>query len=377
MRRKSRRVYCGQVAIGGGAPISIQSMTNTDTRDVRATADQIRRLAEAGCDLVRLAIPDLEAAQAFGVIKKELLGKPRMEGGIPLVADIHFDYRLALASIEQGADKVRINPGNIGSKERVFAVLESAKSHGIPVRIGVNSGSLSKEIMEKHGGVTAAALAESAMSMIRMVESRGFDQIVVSLKASDAALNFEAHRIVSEQMDYPLHIGITESGTVSSGKVKSAAGIGALLLCGIGDTMRVSLTGDPVEEVLFAKEILKALGMRKSGVNLISCPTCGRTRVDLAAIADQVEKRLSPLEKEMEALELPAITVAVMGCEVNGPGEARHADLGIACGKGRGALIRKGEVIRTVEENQLADALISELKQYIRETKERKSKCLF
>lgn len=365
------------MAIGGGAPITIQSMTNTDTRNTKATADQIRRLAEAGCDLVRLAIPDLEAAQAFGAIKKELSGKSKTQGGIPMIADIHFDYRLALAAIEQGADKVRINPGNIGSRERVYAVLDSAKIHGIPVRIGVNSGSLSKEIIEKYGGVTAEALAESAMSMIRMVEDSGFDQIVVSLKASDAALNFQAHQIVAEQMDYPLHIGITESGTVSSGKVKSAAGIGALLLSGIGDTMRVSLTGDPREEVLFAKEILKALGMRKSGVNLISCPTCGRTQVNLAVIADQVEKRLVPLEKEMEALGLPALTVAVMGCEVNGPGEARHADLGIACGKGRGALIRKGEVICTVEESQLADALITELKRQIGEMKEGKSLCLF
>lgn len=371
MRRTSKRVNCGQVAIGGGAPITIQSMTNTDTRDVKATADQIRRLAEAGCDLVRLAIPDLEAAQAFGQMKKEFSGKPKAQGGIPMIADIHFDYRLALAAIEQGADKVRINPGNIGSRERVSAVLDSAKAHGIPVRIGVNSGSLSKEILEKYRGVTAEGLADSALSMIRMVEDSGFDQIVVSLKASDPALNFEAHRIVAAQMEYPLHIGITESGTVSSGKVKSAAGIGALLLSGIGDTMRVSLTGDPREEVLFAKEILKALGMRKSGVNFISCPTCGRTRVDLAVIADQVEKRLAPLEKEMEALELPAVTVAVMGCEVNGPGEARHADLGIACGKGRGALIRKGQVIRTVDENQLADALITELKRHIREMKEK------
>lgn len=369
MRRKSRTVYCGGVAIGGDAPISIQSMTNTDTRDVRSTISQISRLAEAGCQLVRLAIPDMEAAEAFGKIKKSLKGKAPEAGGVPFIADIHFDYRLAIAAIENGADKVRINPGNIGDPQRVRAVLDAAKEREIPIRVGVNSGSLSKEILDKYGGVTPEALAESALATIAEVEAYGFDQIVVSLKASDVRLNYEAHCLVAEQMDYPLHIGITESGTVRGGKVKSAAGIGALLMAGIGDTMRVSLTGDPVEEVLFAKEILKALGMRESAINLVSCPTCGRTRVNLEAIAGEVERRLIPLEEALKSKGLPAITVAVMGCEVNGPGEAKHADLGIACGKGKGALIRKGEIVRTVPEEELADTLIRELERYISDTK--------
>lgn len=354
-RRASRKTMVGGVAVGGDAPISIQSMTNTDTRDVGATLSQISRLRDAGCQIVRLAVPDTEAAEAFGEIKKA--------ADVPLVADIHFDYRLALAAIEKGADKVRINPGNIGSGERVAAVLQAAKERGIPIRVGVNSGSLEKELLQKYGGVTAEALCESAMNTIRYVEDMDFNNIVVSLKASDVALNHAAHKLIAKKMDYPLHIGITESGTAQGGRVKSAIGIGALLLEGIGDTMRVSLTGDPVAEVIFAKEILKAAGIRKSGVNLISCPTCGRTRVDLATIAGRVEKEMAKLEKEMERRGLPGITVAVMGCEVNGPGEAREADFGVACGKGKGALIRKGQVIQTVDEDAICGALVK----YIRE----------
>lgn len=356
-RRKSREIQVGSVTIGGDAPVSIQSMTNTDTRDAAATMEQIARLADAGCQIIRLAVPDMEAAEAFGRIRKA--------SPLPMVADIHFDYRLALAAMENGADKVRINPGNIGSKERVEAVLAKAKERGIPIRIGVNSGSLEKELLEKYGGVTAGALCESAMNMIRYVEAMDFDHMVVSLKSSDVALNDEAHKLIGEKMDYPLHIGITESGTAEGGKVKSAVGIGSLLLSGIGDTIRVSLTGDPVNEVIFAKEILKSVGLRKTGINLISCPTCGRTRVDLPSIAGKVERALPELEREMDARGLPGITLAVMGCEVNGPGEAREADFGIACGKGKGVLIRKGEIIRTIEEENICTELIAYLREQL------------
>ena len=349
----TRRVWCGGVAIGGGAPVSIQSMTNTDTRDVAATVAQIRRLAEAGCEIVRCAVPDAEAATAFGQIRRQV--------DLPLVADIHFDYRLALSAIGNGADKVRINPGNIGSEKRVRAVLAAAKARGIPVRIGVNSGSLEQSLLMKYGGVTAEALAESALLAVRRAEETGFEDIVVSLKASDAKLNFDAHRRIAEWTDHPLHIGITESGTVQSGKVKSAVGIGALLLAGIGDTMRVSLTGDPVEEVLFAKEILKAAGLRKSGIELVSCPTCGRTRVDLAAIANQVEEKIRAMEADWKAEGRPPITVAVMGCEVNGPGEARNADLGIAFGSGRCLLFEKGEIVDRLPPEEAAEALFRRL----------------
>ncbi len=354
-RRASRQTMVGGVAVGGGAPVSIQSMTNTDTRDIRATVAQIGRLADAGCQIIRLAVPDMEAAEAFGQIKKQVK--------LPMVADIHFDYRLAIAAIENGADKVRINPGNIGSRDRVEAVLKKAAERGIPIRVGVNSGSLEKGLLEKYGGVTAEALCESALNTVRFVEDMGFDNIVVSLKASDVALNDGAHKLIADRMDHPLHIGITESGTVESGKVKSAVGIGSLLLSGIGDTLRVSLTGDPVEEVLFAKQILKAVGLRRTGVNLISCPTCGRTRVDLPSIAARIEQALPALEAEMEARDLPGITVAVMGCEVNGPGEASGADFGVACGKGRGALFCRGQVIKTVDEEEICSELIG----YIRE----------
>lgn len=349
MRRSTKQVHCGNVPIGGGAPVSIQSMTNTDTRNVKATVEQIKRLAEAGCQIVRCAIPDSEAAAAFGQIRKLT--------DLPLVADIHFDYRLALSAIENGADKVRINPGNIGSSERVRAVFAAAKERGIPVRIGVNSGSLEAELLAKYGGVTAEALAESAMHAIRQVEETGFDNIVVSIKASNAKLNFDAHQCIAEQMQYPLHIGITESGTITSGKVKSAVGIGALLLAGIGDTMRVSLTGDPVEEVHFAKEILQAAGLRKKWIDLISCPTCGRTRVDLQEITARVEEQITALEPRWEAEDRTPITVAVMGCEVNGPGEAREADVGIAFGKDRCLLFQKGEIVGRYSPGEVTEAL--------------------
>ncbi|MGI6733941.1 MAG: flavodoxin-dependent (E)-4-hydroxy-3-methylbut-2-enyl-diphosphate synthase [Anaerovoracaceae bacterium] len=353
----TKQVRVGNVFIGGGAPVSIQSMTNTDTRDVRATVEQIARLADAGCEIVRCAVPDMEAAEAIRSIKKAIT--------LPLVADIHFDYRLALAAIENGADKIRLNPGNIGDPERVQAVLKAAKEREIPIRVGVNAGSLEKSLREKYGGVTAEALAESAVAMVRLIESMDFSHIVVSLKASDVRLNYDAHCIVAKELDYPLHIGITESGTVNSGKIKSAAGIGALLLAGIGDTMRVSLTGDPVEEVHFARELLQAVGVRRSGIELISCPTCGRTRVDLVRLADQVEKRLAPYQKRWAKEGGKPIKIAVMGCEVNGPGEASDADMGIAFGNGRGALFRKGVPVGTypAEEslNLLFDMIEKEL----------------
>lgn len=347
----SRQVFCGGVAIGGGAPISIQSMTNTDTRDVEATIAQIARLEEAGCDIVRCAIPDQEAAEAFGRIKKNV--------NLPLVADIHFDYRLAIAAIEQGADKIRINPGNIGEGDRVRAVAEAAKVHGIPIRIGVNSGSLARDILAREGGVTPAGLAESALRSISLMEELDFFHLVVSMKASHVQLNHEAHRLIREQMDYPLHIGITESGTTDSGKVKSAIGIGALLLAGIGDTLRVSLTGDPVKEVLFAREILKALDLQAHAINFISCPTCGRCKVNLENIAKKIETALRPLEDQRRKEKLPGITVAVMGCEVNGPGEAREADFGVACGQGKGLIFQKGQILKTVKEEEIVEELLA------------------
>ena len=357
MNRISKKIMVGDVAVGGGAPVSIQSMTNTDTRDVKATVEQIARLTDAGCQIVRLAVPDAEAANAFGVIKKRV--------SVPLVADIHFDYRLAIEAMRQGADKVRINPGNIGDEDRVKAVLKEAKERSIPIRVGVNSGSLEKGLLEKYGGVTAEALAESAIHMVRYVESLDFSDIVVSLKSSDVALNDRAYRIVAEELPYPLHVGITEAGTVNRGKVKSAIGIGSLLLSGIGDTIRVSLTGDPVNEVVFAKEILSAIGLRNSGINLVSCPTCGRTRVDLDAITSQVERELAPIETYMEANNIPRLTVAVMGCAVNGPGEAREADLGVAGGDGKGVLIEKGQIIRTIPEEEICSQLIAAIKERI------------
>jgi (E)-4-hydroxy-3-methylbut-2-enyl-diphosphate synthase len=351
----SRQVSCGGVLIGGGAPISIQSMTNTDTRSVSETVRQIERLTEAGCDIVRCAIPDMEAADAFGKIKKLVK--------VPLVADIHFDYRLAVAAIKNGADKVRINPGNIGSTDRVKVVVDAAKERQIPIRIGVNSGSLEKEILEKYQGVTAEGLAESALKNIELIENMGFSDIVLSLKSSNVRLNYQAHKLVFQKTDHPLHIGITEAGTVESGKAKSAIGIGALLLEGIGDTIRVSLTGDPVNEVFFASEILKALDLKKSTIRFISCPTCGRCGVDLTKITSEVETALKPVEDSMKKGGVPSFSVAVMGCEVNGPGEAREADFGVACGKGKGLIFKNGEIVKTVQEEDIAKELILYIKQ--------------
>lgn len=351
-----KSIWCGNVEIGGNAPISIQSMTNTDTRDVESTVKQIKELQEAGCQIVRLAIPDMEAAKAFGEIKKAV--------DIPLVADIHFDYKLAIAAMENGADKVRINPGNIGSRERVQAVVDAAKKYNVPIRVGVNSGSLEKDIVAKYGGVTAEGLAESALNNVKLLEDMGFDNIVISLKSSDVKLNYDAYKIVDEKSDYPLHVGITESGTVNGGKLKSAIGIGGLLLGGIGNTMRVSFTGNPVNEVHFAREILKASGIRPAGINLVSCPTCGRTQVDLEKIALQVEEEIKRIEPEREKRGLPPITVAVMGCVVNGPGEAKEADFGIAGGDGKGIIFAKGEILKTVNEDELASELIKLISTY-------------
>lgn len=350
MRKKTRQVMCGDVAIGGGAPVSVQSMTNTDTRDVRATVEQIARLAAAGCQIVRCAVPDRAAAEALRAIRKR--------SPLPLVADIHFDYRLALSAMENGADKVRINPGNIGGEDRVRAVLAAAREREIPLRVGVNSGSLEKELLEKYGGPTAEALAESALSMARRMEALGFEQLVLSLKSSDPRTNYRAHMLVAEQTEFPLHIGLTEAGPAGSGSIKSAVGIGALLLAGVGDTLRVSLTGDPEEEVRCALDILAAAGLRRKAIELISCPTCGRTGVDLAALTKELEERLAPAARQREAAGLPPLTLAVMGCEVNGPGEAREADLGVACGKGKGLIFRKGLPVRTVPEGEIAAALI-------------------
>lgn len=339
-----KSVKCGNVTIGGGVPISIQSMTNVDSRDEAALLAQIHRLEDAGCDIVRIAIPDMEAADVLARVKKQV--------DVPLVADIHFDYRLAIAAIEAGADKIRINPGNIGSSERVKAVVDAAKAREIPIRIGVNSGSLEKDIIEKYGGVTAEGLAESALRNIELIEHMDYDNLVVSLKSSDVMMNYLAHKLVAEKTDHPIHIGITEAGTLKRGKVKSAIGIGALLMDGIGDTMRVSLTADPVEEVHYAREILEAIGIRKPKVNLVSCPTCGRTKVNLQALAEEVDRRLDGANVK------PGLKVAVMGCVVNGPGEAREADFGVAGGDGKGVIFAKGQVIKTVKEEEIADELI-------------------
>lgn len=341
----SKRIYIGKVPVGDGAPIAIQSMTNTLTSDVKATTEQINRLAEAGCDIVRCAVPDMESAKALGEIKKNI--------SIPLVADIHFDYKLALASIESGVDKVRINPGNIGSAEGVKAVAEAAKNAGIPIRIGVNSGSVEKNILAKHGSPTAAALVESAEEHMKLLTDYGFEDILVSLKASDVKTTIEAYRIFASKHDYPLHLGVTEAGTYLGGTVKSAIGIGSLLADGIGDTFRVSLTDEPIKEIVVAREILKALDLTDKGARLVSCPTCGRTKIDLIPLAQKVEEYLLTVNKP--------ITVAVMGCAVNGPGEAREADIGIAGGNGEGLIFRKGEIIRKVREDQLFEELKKEI----------------
>ena len=344
-RNRTRKIRCKDIFIGGYSPISIQSMTSTDTRNIKETVSQIKRLEEAGCEIVRVAIPDMEAAKAISEIKKKI--------SIPLVADIHFDYRLAITSIEKGIDKLRINPGNIGDKERVKKVVSKAKEREIPIRIGVNAGSLEKSIIEKYG-ITHYGLVESAMNHIKILEELDYDKIIVSLKASDVKLTFDAYKLLSERVDYPLHIGITEAGTIWRGTIKSSIGIGSLLLMGIGDTLRVSLTGDPVEEVKVGREILQSLGIRKFGINFISCPTCGRCQIDLVKLATK-------LERELNHIESP-ITIAVMGCAVNGPGEAREADLGIAGGKNSALLFRKGEIIRKVPESEIIDAVLEEIK---------------
>ncbi len=344
-RKKTRQIHIGPVAIGGGAPISVQSMTNTKTTDTAATVEQIRALTEAGCDIVRLAVPDMEAAKNLGSIIAAV--------DVPLVADIHFDYRLALEAMNQGIAALRLNPGNIGGEENVRIVAAEAKKRHIPIRIGVNAGSLDKALLAKYGRITPEAMVESALQHVRLLEAQDFHDIKISLKAHDVPLTLEAYRLMSETVDYPLHLGITEAGTVHSGMIKSAVGIGALLAEGIGDTFRISLTGDPVVEVRVANEILKSLGLREYGPTLISCPTCGRTSIDLPGIAAEVEKRLA-------AVKAP-IQVAVMGCVVNGPGEAREADVGIAGGKGEGLIFRKGEILRKVPENILVEELFKEI----------------
>lgn len=351
-RKKTKQLRCGDVLIGGGAAISIQSMTNVDSRDEKGLLRQIDRLTDAGCEIIRIAIPDAESAEVFASVKAKTGNK------VPLVADIHFDYRLAIAAIKAGADKVRINPGNIGDTARLKAVVDAAKERQIPIRVGVNSGSLEKPILQKYGGVTAEGLAESAINNLKTIEELGYDKLVVSIKSSNVKMNYDAHKILTANSEYPVHIGITEAGTLARGKVKSAIGIGALLLEGIGDTMRVSLTADPVEEVLFAKEILRDIGIRKAGVDLVSCPTCGRTRVDLQALASEVERRLKPIEEKLEQDgNEKSLKIAVMGCAVNGPGEAAETDFGICGGRDRGLIFSKGKIIKTVAENELVDEL--------------------
>ena len=338
-------VKIGDRVIGGGNPILIQSMTNTKTEDVAATVAQIQALTAAGCDIIRCAVPTMEAAEALTEIKKQV--------SIPVVADIHFDYRLALAAIEHGADKIRINPGNIGSTERVRAVVDAAKERGIPIRVGVNSGSLEKDLVEKYHGVTAEGIVESALDKVHLIEDMGYDNLVISIKSSDVMMCVKAHELIATQTDHPLHVGITESGTIISGNIKSSIGLGLILHQGIGDTIRVSLTGDPLEEIKSAKLILRTLGLRKGGVELVSCPTCGRTRIDLIGLANQVENMVADIPLD--------IKVAVMGCVVNGPGEAKEADIGIAGGIGEGLLIKNGEVYKKVPEGELLEALRYEL----------------
>ncbi len=347
-RDHTNTVKIGDRVIGGGNPILIQSMTNTKTEDVAATAGQINRLAAAGCDIIRCAVPTPEAAAALAEIKKQI--------AIPLVADIHFDYRLAIAAIENGADKIRINPGNIGDNEKVRAVVDCAKERGIPIRVGVNSGSLEKDLVEKYHGVTAEGLVESALDKTGLIEDMGYDNLVISIKSSDVLMCAKAHELIASQTEHPLHVGITEAGTITAGNIKSAIGLGMILSQGIGDTIRVSLTGDPLEEIKSAKLILRTLGLRKGGVEVVSCPTCGRTQIDLIGLATQVENMVADLPLD--------IKVAVMGCVVNGPGEAKEADIGIAGGKGQGLLIKKGEVVRTLPEDQLLTALREELEHW-------------
>ena len=344
-RNHTKIVKIGDRVIGGGNPILIQSMTNTKTEDVSATVEQIRRLTAAGCDIIRCTVPTPEAAAAIREIKNQIT--------IPLVADIHFDYKMAIAAMENGADKIRINPGNIGGRDRVKAVVDVAKERQIPIRVGVNSGSLEKELVKKYHGVTAEGLVESALDKAHMIEDLGYDNLVISIKSSDVMMCVKAHEEIAKKTDYPLHVGITEAGTLLSGNIKSAIGLGLILSQGIGDTIRVSLTGDPTEEVKSAKLILRTLGLRKGGIEVVSCPTCGRTCIDLISLANRVENMVADIPLDLK--------VAVMGCVVNGPGEAREADIGIAGGNGEGLLIKKGEVIRKLPEDQLLDALREEL----------------
>ena len=346
----TRQVNCGGVLIGGGAPVSIQSMTNVDTRDTDRLVRQIDELAAAGCEIVRCAVPDMEAAESLGRAKKRVR--------VPLVADIHFDYRLAIAAIENGADKIRINPGNIGSTDRVRAVVEKARERNIPIRVGVNSGSLEKDLIEKYGGVTAEALAVSGANMLRVIENMDYDQLVVSIKSSNVKMNYDAHMKLRELTDCPIHIGITESGTPRNGELKSSVGIGSLLLAGIGDTMRVSLTADPVKEVLLARRILETVGMRDKAIEVVSCPTCGRTEIDLIGLANEAEERLEPIALKRREAGLRPLKIAVMGCAVNGPGESREADYGIAGGRGEGLVFSHGEIIEKTTEDRLIDRLI-------------------
>lgn len=344
-RNETKEIAVGSVKIGGRNPVAIQSMTNTKTEDVDATVAQILKLEAAGCEIIRCAVPTMEAAEALGEIKRRI--------HIPLVADIHFDYRLAIAAIENGADKIRINPGNIGSEEKVKEVVDKAKAYNIPIRVGVNSGSLEKPLLEKYGGVTAEGIVESAMDKVHMIERMGYDNLVVSIKSSDVLMCVRAHELIARECPYPLHVGITESGTVYSGNVKSSVGLGIILHEGIGNTIRVSLTGDPCEEVRTAKLILKTLGLRKGGIEVVSCPTCGRTKIDLIRLANEVEKMVADIPLD--------IKVAVMGCAVNGPGEAKEADIGIAGGVGEGLLIKKGEIVKKVKEEELLNTLREEL----------------
>ncbi|MCI9188221.1 MAG: flavodoxin-dependent (E)-4-hydroxy-3-methylbut-2-enyl-diphosphate synthase [Lachnospiraceae bacterium] len=347
-RENTKIIRIGDRKIGGGNPVLIQSMTNTKTQDVAATVAQILELERAGCEIIRCTVPDMEAAAALSEIKKQI--------HIPLVADIHFDYRMAIAAMEHGADKIRINPGNIGGPDKVKAVAEVAAERGIPIRVGVNGGSLEKRLIEKYGGVTAEGIVESALDKVHMMEEAGFFNLVISIKSSDVLMCVKAHELLAERTAYPLHVGITEAGTVQSGNIKSAIGLGLILNQGIGDTLRVSLTGNPVEEIKSAKLILRTLGLRRGGIEVVSCPTCGRTRIDLIGLAEKVEKMVEdyPLD----------IKVAVMGCAVNGPGEAREAELGIAGGQGEGLLFKKGEILRKVPEEQLLDALKKELEHW-------------
>ena len=344
-RENTRVIQIGNVKIGGGNPIAIQSMTNTKTEDVEATVAQILALEAVGCEIIRCAVPTMEAALALREIKKQI--------HIPLVADIHFDYKLAIAAIENGADKIRINPGNIGDIERVRQVVEKAKEYNVPIRVGVNSGSLEKNLVEKYGGVTAEGIVESALDKVSLIEDMGYDKLVVSIKSSDVLMCVKAHELISEKCDYPLHIGITESGTIISGNIKSSVGLGIMLYQGLGDTIRVSLTGDPLEEIKSAKLILRTLGLRKGGIEVVSCPTCGRTKIDLIGLANKVENMVADIPLD--------IKVAVMGCVVNGPGEAKEADIGIAGGIGEGLLIKKGQIVKKVKEEELLETLRQEL----------------